>query len=61
MGPGTETALLANGESLICQVKKKMSLMSWQHERKEEDRVTNKSYLVLRVSTVVRMEGRTAK
>lgn len=38
-----------------------MSLVSWQHDRKEEDGVTNKSYLVLSVSTVVRMEGRTAK
>lgn len=47
MGPGTETALMADGEPLICQVKKNISLTSWQHERKEEDIVTNKSYLVL--------------
>lgn len=60
MAPETETALLAHGESLICQVKKK-PLVSWQCERKKEDRVTNKSCLLVRVSIAIRMEGRRVK
>lgn len=40
---------------------KRSHLCHWQHERKKEDRVTNKLYLVLRISSAVRMEGRTVK
>lgn len=43
------------------QVKKKIVTLSQQHERKEEERVADKPYVVLRVSAVVWMAGRAAK